>query len=99
MLRLVDHGAIASRKLASWVEEVARRRKLPIQVGCSGGETDGKPLQISGGHMVPLSVPMRYAHSAAQMLHLDDLEHLIVLACALIDEIETFDGNADGVTR
>lgn len=91
VLRLVDHGAIASRKLASWVEDVARRRQLPLHVGCSGGETDGKPLQISGGHMLPLTIPMRYAHSAAQMLHLDDLEHLIALGCAVIDEIGSFD--------
>ena len=91
VLRLVDHGAIASRKLADWVQDIARRRQIPLQRGVSGGETDGKPLQARGGHMLPLSIPMRYAHSAAQMLHLDDLEHLIALSCAVVDQIDEFD--------
>jgi putative aminopeptidase FrvX len=88
VLRLVDHGAIASRRLAAWVEELAGRHGIPVQAGCTGGETDGKPLQMTGAHMLPLGLAMRYAHSAVQMLHLDDLEHLIALGQAILDELD-----------
>lgn len=73
VLRMIDHGSIASPVLGAWLEQLAERAGIPLQKGVTGGETDGVPLQLSGAHMVPLTVPMRYVHSLAETADLRDI--------------------------
>ena len=46
---------------------------MTLQRGVTGGETDGVPLQTTGAHMVPLTIPMRYVHSLAETCDLRDV--------------------------
>lgn len=81
--RLVDHGAIASPRLARWVFERAAAAGVALQVAPTGGETDGKVLQTAATHMVALSIPIRYLHSQAEMVDLADLAQLAQLLAEL----------------
>lgn len=73
VLRMIDHGAIASPTLARWLDERAAEAGVRLQRGITGGETDGVPLQVTGAHMVPLTIPMRYVHSLAETCDLRDV--------------------------
>lgn len=86
VLRMIDHGSFASRELAAWLRALAERHGLPLQAGVTGGETDGVPLQVTGAHMVPLTIPMRYVHSLAETCDLRDVDHARRLLERLIDE-------------
>ena len=73
VLRMVDHGSIASFDFADWLDERASAIGVSLQRGVTGGETDGVPLQTTGAHMVPLTIPMRYVHSLAETCDLRDV--------------------------
>lgn len=88
VLRVVDHGGIASPVLVAWLEAVAGDAGIPLQMGATGGETDGVPLQLTGAHMVPLTVAARYLHTAVQTVHLDDVAALIRLGCVVVDRCD-----------
>lgn len=88
VLRMIDHGSFASPKLAAWLSALAERHGLPLQAGVTGGETDGVPLQVTGAHMVPLTIAMRYVHSLAETCDLRDVDHARQLLERLIDEAQ-----------
>jgi len=89
VLRMIDHGALASRPLAAWLRDLAGRQGLPLQQGVTGGETDGVPLQLTGAHMVPLTIAMRYVHSLAETCDLRDIAVARRLLEAVVDEAAT----------
>lgn len=89
VLRMIDHGSLASRPFAAWLRDLAGRHGLLLQHGVTGGETDGVPLQVTGGHMVPLTIAMRYVHSLAEMCDLRDIAAARRLLEAVIDEAAT----------
>jgi putative aminopeptidase FrvX len=63
------------------LESLADKYKLPLQVGATGGGTDGGAIQISGTgtHMMAVSVAVRYLHSMVEICHIDDLANLLSL--------------------
>lgn len=81
VLRMADNRAIASIELREQLERVAKAHGLPLQIGATGGGTDGAAIQRSGHgvHMMALSVAIRYLHSTVEMCHLDDLHNLVAL--------------------
>ncbi len=81
VLRLFDDRAIASSTLRLQLEHLAKKNKLPLQVGATGGGTDGAAIQRSGfgAHMMAISVAVRYLHSTVEICHLDDLNNLVNL--------------------
>jgi putative aminopeptidase FrvX len=81
VLRLADDQAIASPALRTQLEALASTHRIPLQVGATGGGTDGAAIQRSGlgAHMMAVSVPIRYLHSMVELCHLDDLNHLVEL--------------------
>lgn len=81
VLRLADDQAIASPALRVQLEALANAHRIPLQVGATGGGTDGAAIQRSGlgTHMMAVSVPIRYLHSMVELCHLDDLSHLVEL--------------------
>ena len=87
VLRMIDHGSMASRTLAAFLHGVAERAGLPLQEGVTGGETDGVPLQTTGAHMVPLTIPMRYVHSLAETCDLRDVAVARTLLERVIDAL------------
>ncbi len=81
VLRLVDNRAIASTELRHQLETLAAKHKIPLQMGATGGGTDGGAIQVSGegAHMMAISVAVRYLHSMVEICHLDDLANLVTL--------------------
>lgn len=85
VLRMIDHGSIASPTLARWLDERAAEAGVRLQRGVTGGETDGVPLQVLGAHMVPLTIPTRYLHSLAETCDLRDLAAARTLLERVVD--------------
>ena len=81
VLRLLDNRAIASTELRQQLEALAKKHNIPLQVGATGGGTDGAAIQRAGpgAHMMALSVAVRYLHSTVEIAHLDDLTNLAKL--------------------
>lgn len=86
--RFLDEGAMANPTLIRFVQRVASRNSIPLQIGITGGRTDGAVIQERGAMMVPLGVGVRYTHSPVECIHLDDLENLIGLTEAILMEID-----------
>lgn len=89
VLRMVDHGSMGSHLLAAWLTELADHHDIPLQRGVTGGETDGVPLQVTGAHMVPLTIAMRYVHSLAETCDLRDVENARRLLERIVDAAAT----------
>ncbi len=91
-IRLFDPTMITNRKFAQFVVDTARAGGLPYQIAVrvSGG-TDAKPIHQhrSGVPTVVIGVPVRYAHSHAGVLSLDDYEHTLQLLMALLKRLDT----------
>lgn len=91
VLRLVDNRAIASTALRNQIEALAIKNKIPLQVGATGGGTDGAAIQRAGTgtHMIALSVAVRYLHSTVEICHLDDLQNLVNLLDHAVMELKS----------
>jgi len=87
VMRAVDAISVATPYMQQKVKLTAKRAKVPLQIGVTGGTTDGAKLQESGAAVIPLGVPMRYTHSPAEVVHQDDVENLARLLCAMVPEL------------
>jgi putative aminopeptidase FrvX len=83
VVRAVDSSVIARRPLVARVLQVAREAHVPIQAGVTGGGNDGARYATEGAAVVPLAYPMRYSHSAAEVVDLRDVAALADLVAAL----------------
>lgn len=83
VLRAMDNGYYAPRELVDRFLALARRRGIPLQVGFTGGATDGMPFLAGGAAMLPFSWPGRYSHSPVEVADLRDLEALVRLIVAV----------------
>jgi len=82
VLRAMDNGYMAPRPLLDRFLGIAKRAGIPIQVGFTGGATDGIPFLPDGAAMLPFSWPGRYSHSPVEVADLRDLEALVKLIVA-----------------
>jgi tetrahedral aminopeptidase len=72
---VMDFGTIPDRRLVKWLEETATQAEIPYQLRQpGGGGTDAGAIHKvrSGIPSVSVSVPVRYAHTAASIARLDD---------------------------
>ncbi len=70
-------------KLLSFVEDVAAKKKIPVQwrtlSRTTGTDTDSFAYANDGCPSVLISIPLRYMHTTVEMLHRDDIENTIRL--------------------
>lgn len=70
-------------KLLSFVEDVANKKKIPVQwrtlSRTTGTDTDSFAYANEGCPSVLISIPLRYMHTTVEMLHKDDIENTIQL--------------------
>jgi putative aminopeptidase FrvX len=70
-------------KLLKLVEEVAGKKKIPVQwrtlSRSTGTDTDSFAYSNDGCPSVLISIPLRYMHTTVEMLHRDDIENTIKL--------------------
>jgi putative aminopeptidase len=76
VIRAVDNSNIAPRQYVDRVVKLARENKIPVQYGVTGGGNDGAVFVRYGAVDVPLSWPLRYAHSPAEVIDTRDLDAL-----------------------
>jgi len=86
VLRLIDNRAIASPKLKKLLIDISRKKKIPLQLGVTGGSTDGAAVQECGAAMMPVCMAVRYTHSTVEVVHLDDLQNISKI---LIEVVKT----------
>ncbi len=86
VLRMLDNSAFASFDLMKHVLQVAEKNNIPVQVGVTGGGTDGSVAMEFGAKMVPVTLAVRYLHTPAEYISITDLVNLIDLLTFLILE-------------
>ncbi|HEV7783726.1 MAG TPA: peptidase M42, partial [Thermoanaerobaculia bacterium] len=86
VLRAMDNGYLAPRELIDRFLGLATRHQIPVQVGFTGGATDGMAFLADGPAMLPFSWPGRYSHSPVEVADLRDLEALVDLIVAAATE-------------
>lgn len=92
-IRLFDPTMITNRALARWMLKVAETSAIRHQVAVRvGGGTDARAIHVhlDGVPTIVLGVPVRYAHSHAGILSLDDYEQTLHL---LVEALQRLDAN------
>lgn len=87
VLRVLDNQSIASPMMREFMTGVASRHGLPLQIGATGGGTDGSVFQVHGAQMIPVAVPVRYMHSPVETIHREDLRGLADLLWLAVKEL------------
>jgi len=86
VLRAMDNGYLADPATVEYVRDVATRHGIPTQIGFTGGGNDGIAFIHLGATNLPLSWPGRYSHSPVEVMDLRDLEALVDLIVALVED-------------
>jgi putative aminopeptidase FrvX len=77
------YGPAVHNKLLNLVEDVANKKKIPVQMRTvsrsTGTDTDSFAYANDGCPSVLISIPLRYMHTTVEMLHKDDVENTIKL--------------------
>jgi putative aminopeptidase FrvX len=82
VLRAMDNLDQTPRALIDRFLALAARLGIPVQVGVTGGATDGLAFAGYGPEMLPFSWPGRYSHSPVELADLRDVESLVRLVVA-----------------
>lgn len=77
------YGPAVHNKLRDLVEDVAQKKKIPVQLKTvsrsTGTDTDSFAYANDGCPSVLISIPLRYMHTTVEMLHKSDIESTIRL--------------------
>ena len=77
------YGPAVHNKLLKFVEDVAAKHKIPLQMRTvsrsTGTDTDSFAYANDGCPSVLISIPLRYMHTTVEMLHKKDIEQTIEL--------------------
>jgi len=77
------YGPAVHNKLLQLVEDVAAKKKIPLQMRTvsrsTGTDTDSFAYANDGCPSVLFSIPLRYMHTTVEMLHKKDIEQTIQL--------------------
>ncbi|TET35901.1 MAG: M42 family peptidase [Planctomycetota bacterium] len=83
-LRVLDNRVIIPPAFTKEIYAVAQEADIPCQIVFTGGGTDVAPIQTEGPRVIPLAFPLRYTHSAVEMVHADDVESITRLVCTIV---------------
>lgn len=81
-LTIKDSDMIANKCLNDWIRNIAKKKKIPIQLDVSDlGTTDAVSISISRGGVPSsvVSVPVRNLHTPTAVAHKKDIENTIKL--------------------
>ncbi len=77
------YGPAVHNKLLNFVEEVAEKHHIPLQMRTvsrsTGTDTDSFAYANDGCPSVLISIPLRYMHTTVEMIHKSDIESTIQL--------------------
>ena len=83
VVRALDNSSVAPREEVDRVVRIAQQQRIPLQVGTTNGGNDGSVFTRYGVIDVPISWPLRYSHSPAELIDLSDVHALARLVAAL----------------
>ncbi len=86
VLRMSDTSSLGDYGLGKRIIEFAKEKEIPLQVGVTGGGTDGIPFQQKGTKMVPLALAVKYLHSETEYISMEDYDNLLRLMFLLSTE-------------
>ncbi|HEX3127427.1 MAG TPA: hypothetical protein VH394_08860 [Thermoanaerobaculia bacterium] len=86
VLRAMDNSDQTPRPLIDRFLDLGARNNIPLQLGMTGGASDGLAFTANGPEMLPFSWPGRYSHSPIEVADLRDVESLVRLILAAISE-------------
>ena len=79
VLRALDESGSTTRSEVARVTALARKHKIPLQVGVTAGGNDGSAFVSLESSNVPIGFPLRYAHTPVETADLADAEAAIDL--------------------
>lgn len=88
---LYDASMVSHKGLRELVVATAKENQIPFQyTSMAGGGTDSGAIHISqeGVPSLSITIPTRYIHSHAAMLHRDDFEHAVELLVHVIKKLD-----------
>ena len=74
VLRAVDESGMTPRAELARVIKLARRHRVPVQLGVTAGGNDGSVFRSTGTANIPIGFPLRYAHTPVETADLRDAE-------------------------
>jgi putative aminopeptidase len=83
VVRAVDNSNIVPRNLVEKVVALAKAGSIPAQYGVTGGGNDGAAFVRYGSTDVALGWPLRYSHSAAEVVDTRDVDALARIVAAV----------------
>jgi putative aminopeptidase FrvX len=80
---VIAYAPAVQQKLRDLITETAEKKKIPFQRAAlsraTGTDTDAFAYSGSGVASALISLPLRYMHTTVEMVHRDDVEHVIKL--------------------
>jgi len=86
VIRAVDNSNIVPRNLVERVVTMAKKAGIAVQYGVTGGGNDGAAFLRYGSTDVALGWPLRYSHSAAEVIDSRDLDALARIVATVARE-------------
>ena len=83
VIRAMDNSGISPIEAVRRIADLARAKKIPVQYGVTAGGNDGSRFVSRGAVNVPLSWPLRYAHTPAEVADGGDIEALYRIVAEL----------------
>ena len=83
-LRVIDRVAMMPRKFTKELQALAKKVRIPCQIVATGGSTDARTFQVQGARTMPIAVPLRYTHTAVEMIHMGDLEDTVKFVVEIV---------------
>jgi len=84
-----DVGMISDPRVVNWMIQTAEKARIPYQREVLlVGRTDASEIQISRAGVMTgaLSIPVRYVHSASEMVDYNDLKNSVKLLTAMLSK-------------
>ena len=91
VILLYDASMVPHQRLRNFVLDVAEEAGIPVQFDAmAGGGTDAGRVHLFGRGVpsLAIAVPVRYIHSHAGILHLDDVENTARLMVEVISRLD-----------
>jgi len=99
-IRWFDPTAVSNRRLVQWIQELAGRLGIPVQLAVRRtGGTDARSIHVHGKGVptVVIGVPARYIHTHVSFIHWKDYAAARRLVIAALVELDA--PTVDGFTR
>jgi putative aminopeptidase FrvX len=86
VIRVLESINFISRDNLKKMQDLAKKNQIDVQYGMTAGGTDGQPFLAYGIPSIPLSWPGRYSHSPIEIMDFRDMDNLIGMIKAIVNE-------------